>query len=116
MCGRYPDEVAARAFLRLEELFQGFDRDLQLGAAGLGGGEVPLEEVADGDGWARLAENEPGLGDEDELQNGVAPPADERVEQGGEDYVAQDVRPAARVDAAALPGALARDFGRSGRL
>src|SRR3712207_5822053 len=61
-----------------------------------------LEEVADGDGGAGLAEDEPGLGDEDELQDGVAPPVDERVEEGGEDYVAQDVRPATGVDAAAL--------------
>ncbi|MCA1687626.1 MAG: hypothetical protein LC714_03295 [Actinobacteria bacterium] len=80
-------------FLRSEQPVQRFDGDLKLGAAGLGGGGVPLEEVADGDGRAGLAEDEPGLGDEDELKYGVAPPADERVEQGGEDYVAQDVAP-----------------------
>jgi hypothetical protein len=58
--------------------------------------------IADGDGRSRLAEDEPGLGDEDELQDGVAPPVDERVEQGRQDDVAQDVRATAGVDAAAL--------------
>src|SRR5215208_2944376 len=95
-------------FLGLEELAQGLYGYLELGAAGLGGGEVSLEEVADSDGWAHLAEDIPGLGDEDELQDGVAPPGDKGVEQGGEDDVAQDVRAAARVDAAAL----ARPFER----
>ena len=97
------DEISAGGalFLGLEELVQGLDGDLEFGAAGLRGCEVPLEEVADGDGRPRLAEDEPGLGDEDELEDGVAPPADERVEHGGEDDVAKDVRAAARMHAAA---------------
>src|SRR3712207_6312088 len=96
-------EPSRALLLSPKEALQGFDRDLQLGAVGLGCGEVPLEEVADGDGWAGLAEDEPGLGDKDELHDGVAPPVDERVEQGDEDYVTQDVRSAAGVDAVAPP-------------
>src|SRR5215210_5011950 len=106
--GRGELPAGGALFLGLNEPVQGLYGDLELGAAGLGGGEVPLEEVADDDGRAGLAEDIPGLGDEDELQDGVAPPGDKGVEQGGEDDVAQDVRAAARVDAAAL----ARPFER----
>ena len=35
-------------FFCLEQFVEAFDRDLELGAAGFGGGEVPLQEVAHG--------------------------------------------------------------------
>ena len=44
-----------------EEFVQGFDCDLEFGAAWFGGRKVTLEEVADGYGRAGLAEDEPGL-------------------------------------------------------
>src|ERR671917_1748225 len=107
---RHPHALlaAGAALLGFEQPVHGLYGHLKLGAAGLGRREVFLEEVADGDGGAGLAEDEPGLGDEDELQDGVAPPAYERVEEGCEDYVAQDVRPAAGVEAAAHLGVLER--------
>src|SRR5829696_286284 len=95
-------------FFGLEQPVQGLDCDLELVAAGLGGGEVSLQEVANGYGRAGHAEDEPGFGDEDELEDGVAPPRYQRVEEGCEDYVEQDVRPATGVDAAAVSGVLER--------
>src|SRR5215204_1084543 len=95
-------------FFGLEQPVQGLDRDLELVAAGLGGGEVSLQEVAYYYRGGGLAEDEPGFGDEDELKDGVAPPRYQRVEEGCEDNVEQDVRPAAGVDAAAVAGVLER--------
>src|SRR5215204_6868721 len=95
-------------FFGLEQPVQGLDRDLELVAAGLGGGEVSLQEVANGCGRAGHAEDEPGFGDEDELEDGVAPPRYQRVEEGCEDYVEQDVRPTTGVYAAAVSGVLER--------
>src|SRR5918995_1217159 len=95
-------------YFGLEQPIQRLDRDLELGAPGLGGGEVSLQEVADGDRGAGHAEDEPGFRDEDELEDGVAPPRYQRVEEGREDYVEKYVRTAAGVDTAAVSGVLER--------
>src|SRR3712207_9050130 len=95
-------------FFGLEQPVKRLDRDLELVAAGLGGGEVSLQEVAYRYRGTTLAEDEPGFGDQDELKDGIAPPRYQRVEEGCEDYVEQDVRPTAGVDAAAVSGVLER--------
>src|SRR5215212_4410406 len=94
----------------LEQFVQGLYCDFELGTAGFGGGEVSLQDVAHGYREAGLAEDKPGFGDQDELEDRVTPPGYQRVEEGGQDDVEQDVGAAAGVDAADAPGVLERDL------
>src|SRR5829696_2196302 len=94
----------------LEQFVQGFYCDFELGAAGFGGGEVSLQDVTHGYREAGLAEYKPRFGDQDELEDRVAPPGYQRVEEGGQDDVEQDVGAAAGVDAADAFGVLERDL------
>src|SRR5918995_579619 len=110
--GRYPQGSHAvfAVLFGLDQFVQGLYRDFELGAAGFGGGEASLQDVAHGYRGAGLAEDKPGFGDQDELEYRVAPPGYQRVQEGGQDDVEQYVGAAAGVDAADVPGVLERDL------